>query len=64
MHDPISSEEAAQLRAQMEMFGGSMYANQLAIHQGVNIDPQDQLLEDTRFNILMRDVLDAPIPRV
>jgi hypothetical protein len=62
MHNPINSEEASQLHAQMEMYGGSMYENQLAIHQGVDIDPQDRLLEDTRFNILVRDLLDAPMP--
>jgi hypothetical protein len=62
MHNPISPQEALELHEQMSTFGGAMYESQLAIHQGVNLAPGDRLLDDTRFNILVRDIVDTPLP--
>jgi hypothetical protein len=46
----------------MAEYKGAMFENQLAIHLKVGVEPEDRMLEETRFNILMRDVLDAPLP--
>lgn len=67
MHDPIGPAEAAELRANMTAYGGSMYEDQLAYHSWAGKDylskltPESVLTTDTRFNILMRDVAAAPL---
>jgi hypothetical protein len=62
MHSPLSEDEIVELHEQMAEYKGAMFANQLAIHLKVGVEPEDRMLEETRFNILMRDVLDAPLP--
>lgn len=63
MQRPVSEEAIAELRANMSRFGGAMYENQLALHQGVTLEPEKVMYEDTRLNVLLRDLVDAPLPR-
>lgn len=67
MYDPITAEEANEIKANLTSFGGSMYANQLAYHATGphdilgNLTLERILEEDTRFNILIRDIATAPL---
>lgn len=67
MHEPISTDEKAELEKDLTAFGGVMYQNQLAFHA---VDAKEYLRkltrekvleEDTRFNILVRDVARASL---
>lgn len=62
MESPIDEEEAAELKANLALYDGAMYENQLALHQGVSLTPDAVLHEDTRFNLLVRDLVEAPFP--
>ncbi|KAB8360581.1 hypothetical protein FH972_024321 [Carpinus fangiana] len=59
MHEPITPDEAASLRANMTAFGGAMYENQLAFHAVAahdylsTLSPKVIQERDTRFNILV-----------
>jgi hypothetical protein len=62
---PVGVEGPAvqELRRNMTAYGGAMYANQLALHIRANhITEEDIIREDTRFNILLRDVVETPLP--
>ncbi|KJX92606.1 hypothetical protein TI39_contig5839g00022 [Zymoseptoria brevis] len=68
MHEPITEEERDELRQNMAMFGGAMYENQLAFH-AVAAKPYLSILtpeivqeNDTRFNVLVREIASAPLP--
>jgi hypothetical protein len=62
MQMPINQEDAMELQHNMSAYGGAMYENQLAIHGSAeDLTPEKVLTEDTRFNILMRDLVNAPI---
>ena len=62
MHSEIDQDEVLALRKNMSMYGGAMYENQLTVHQAPSdISEEDILGRDTRFNVLMRDVVHAEI---
>ena len=69
MHELISTDETAELKANLTKYGGAMYENQLAYHAWgaltseylLDLTPEDLLDRDTRFNLLIRDVYTTPI---
>lgn len=70
MHSPLVGEEAMALKRNMSLYSGAMYANQLAYHAWGNIarsrflsqlTPESLFNEETRFNILLRDMYLAEV---
>lgn len=67
MHEEITPDETASLRANMTAFGGSMYENQLAFHAVAahqylsQLTPDSIQQRDTRFNVLLREVAAAKL---
>lgn len=62
MHSEIDHDEILELKKNMSMYGGAMYENQLTIHQAPSgVSEEDIVEKDTRFNILMRDVVHTEI---
>jgi hypothetical protein len=68
MHrDILSSDEVAELEADMDKFGGAMYEDQLAYHATnaheflTDLTDEEVLARDTRFNVLVREIATAPL---
>jgi hypothetical protein len=68
MHDTVNANDAANLRSSMSRYRGVMYDDQLAIHgwgaheKLQKLTPVKMMAEDTRFNILLREVAAAELP--
>lgn len=70
MHDELSPTEAAEVAERIERLGGALYEEQLAYHAYGHaawrkytqyLTPDRIRTQDTRFNLLMRRILDAKL---
>lgn len=61
MDDPIDDQQAQQFERNLTLYDGAMYENQLAVHLRITIDEHSVRTKITRYNLLIRDLLDTPL---